>query len=130
MADNGISPRQRRTIVALLSERTIESAAQKAKIGERTLYRWLSDPTFKQALLKAEGEAIDLATRQLIRLQNPAILTIQGTLQNSEIPPSVKLRAAQIVFEYLLKLRELRNLEKRLVNLEAVVYEHKHEQTP
>jgi hypothetical protein len=121
MAENGITPKQKRCIAALLSERTIETAAQRAKIGERTIYRWLSDPAFKQALLNEEAEAIDLATRQLIRLQTPAVEVIQEVLLDKEMPAAVRLRAAQTAFNYLLKLRELRNLEERLVKLEIAI---------
>jgi hypothetical protein len=41
--------------------------------------------------------------------------------------PSVRLRAAQSVLDYLLKLRELRNVENRLLRLEEHVYGNRQE---
>jgi len=59
MAENGvISAKQRRAIVALLSERTVRAAAQKAGIGERTLTRWRANPDFDRELRRAERELL------------------------------------------------------------------------
>lgn len=125
MATNGtpekLTPRQRRAIAALLGSKDIKAAAELAKVGERTLYRWLNLPSFRAALLEAEGEAIDQATRQLIYLQGPAISVIAGTLADRSNAAGVRLRAAQSVLDYLLRLRELRNIEKRITDLEAAL---------
>jgi hypothetical protein len=125
MASNGtpgkLLPRQRRAIVALLTSKDVKAAAELAKVGERTLYRWMQMPAFRLALLSAEGDAIDQATRQLITLQGPAIDVIAGILADQDNHPAVRLRAAQSVLDYLLRLRELRDVESRLAALEAKV---------
>jgi hypothetical protein len=125
MSHNVISPRKRKAIIALLSEKDIRSAADKVSVNERTLYRWLADPIFQAELLKAEGDMIDAATRHLVQLQQPAIETIKTILECEDVSPNTRLRAAQTILDYLIKLRELRNLESRLVALEAAIYEHK-----
>ena len=55
MADNGsLSARQQRAIAALLECRSVAEAAASAKVGERTLYRWIAeDQAFKNALSQA-----------------------------------------------------------------------------
>jgi hypothetical protein len=77
MATNGnpekLTPRQRRAIAALLSSRDVKAAALAAKVGARTLYRWLDDQSFRNALSAAESEAIDTATRRLIGLEDSAV---------------------------------------------------------
>lgn len=120
MTDNGrkLPTKKARAISALLSCRTVEEAAKQAKVGERTLHRWLTDPTFKAHLARAEGALIDGATRRLLRAQERAVSTLEEILQDSEARPSVRLRAAQIVIDAMLKLRELRNIEARLQVLE------------
>lgn len=126
MADNGnplaISGRQRKAIAALLSSKNVPEAASAAGMGERTLYRYLGDPAFRLALADAEGEAIDGATRRLLAMQDLAIDTIAEVLRDSASSAGVKIRAAGQVLDYLLKLRELRNIEQRLVLLEAASY--------
>src|SRR5512135_1592195 len=117
MARNGnsgeLSERQRRAVAALLSARNVAEAARVASVGERTLHRWLADPVFRAALLEAEGGAIDAATRRLVSLTDAAIDTLRAVMNDVEAPRAVQLRAAQGVLDYLLKLRELRNVEER-----------------
>ena len=123
MAENGtdnavISGKQQRAILALLSTKNVAEAAVRAKVGERTLWRWLGEPMFRVQLAGAEADMLDAATRLLLQLQDGAIETVQAIMQDGETNASVRLRAAQAVLDYLLKLRELRNVEQRLTALE------------
>jgi hypothetical protein len=52
-----LTPDQERAILALLNQPTIGKAAEEAKVGERSLYRWLKDPTFAGAYREARREA-------------------------------------------------------------------------
>lgn len=128
MAENGtpeieLNTRQQRAITALLTTRNITEAATAAQVGERSLYRWLNEPAFRAALSAAEGAAIDAATRSLLALQSDAIATIESIMNDCEQPGAVRLRAAQSVLDYLLQLRDLRNMENRLAALEAAYAE-------
>jgi phage terminase small subunit len=114
-----LTNRQRKSIAALLSTSNVVEAAKVSKVGERTLYRWLTLPEFRSAVTEAEGEAIDAAARRLIGLQDSAISTIQEVLAKASA--AIKLRAAQTILDYLLKLRELRSIENRLTELEKAV---------
>ena len=126
MAENGnplaISGKQRKAVAALLSSKNVAEAAAAAGLGERTLYRYMGDPAFRLALADAEGMAIDNATRRLLTMQDLAIDTIAEVLSDSAATAGVRIRAAGQVLDYLLKLRELRNIEQRLVLLEAASY--------
>ena len=126
MAENGnplaISGKQRKAVAALLSSKNVAEAAAAAGLGERTLYRYMGDPAFRLALADAEGMAIDNATRRLLTMQDLAIDTIADVLSDSASSAGVRIRAAGQVLDYLLKLRELRNIEQRLVLLEAASY--------
>lgn len=124
MAENGtaevaLSAKQQRAIVALLSTKSVSEAAKQAKVGERTLWRWLGDPSFRVHLAGAEADMLDATTRRLLQLQDGAIETVQAIMQDAEANAGVRLRAAQAVLENLLKLREMRNIEQRLTALEA-----------
>lgn len=113
---------KRRAIAALLSTRNVLEAARAAHVGERTLHRWLCEPVFRAAVLEAEGAAIDQAARRLIGMQDGAIDTLSELLDDVGTPAAVKLRTAQAILDYLLRLRELRNVEQRLTDLEAAIY--------
>ncbi len=113
-----LTTKQRRAIAALLTAKSIGDAAHIADVGERTLHTWLADSDFRAALAIEEGAAIDAATRRLIALQDKAVDVFAGILDDVAAKGTTRLRAAQGVLDYLLKLRELRNLEQRLAELE------------
>ena len=88
--------------------------------------RWMADFAFKQAVVGAESEVIDAATRRLVGMQDKAIDILDEILKGGKgIRNSLKLRAAQSVLDYLLKIRELRDLEERLTALEGELLERK-----
>ena len=126
MAENGskLSAKQHRAITALLTSKSVTEAATATGQGERTIYRWLSEPAFRQALSAAEGDLIDVATRRLLQLQGGALDTLEALLgDGADASAGVPLRAAQVVLEHLLKLREMRDIEQRLQALEAATAE-------
>lgn len=121
MTDNGskLSAKQQRALSALLTSKTVGEAALATGLGERTIYRWLTEPAFRQALSAAEGVLIDAATRRLLQLQTAALDVFESLLaKDAEVSASVQLRAATAATDYLLKLRELRDIEQRLQVLE------------
>lgn len=123
MARNGkLTAAQRRAIAALLTSRTVEQAAKQARVGLRTLHRWIAeDEPFALALRDAENAVVEETTRQLIALQSAAVDGIRGLIDDGQVSPAVRLRAAQTVLEYSLRLRESRDFEDRLLELESQI---------
>ena len=120
MATNGsgLSNRQQRAIVALLECKTVAEAAASARVGERSLYRWLAeDAAFRAALSQAEGDLLATTTRRLLGLQDKAVKALEYLLEQGE-SEGVRLRAAQVALELSLKLREQVSIEQRLTALE------------
>jgi len=115
-----MTAKKQRAIVALLTERTTADAAGAAGVGLRTLHRWLAeDGEFQAALRQAEEGAIDHAVRRLVGLQDTAIAVLAAVLDTDDISAGVRVRAAGMVLENVLRLRELRTLEERIAALEA-----------
>lgn len=117
-----LTPKKFAAVVALLSTSNQQEAAAAAGVARCTLVRWMKDETFRVAMVEAEAGAIDQATRRLIGLSDNAINTISVVLTDPNTTPGIRLRAAQTVLEFLLKLRELRNVEQRLVDLESRIF--------
>ncbi len=109
---------QRRAVRALLIKQTIEGAAKFANVGESSLYRWLTDDSFRSALIEAEGDALNTATRSLVAISELAVSVITQLLIDRDAPPMVRLHAAQTVLSHMMKMVELRNFEARLSVLE------------
>ena len=123
MATTGsIAAKQARAVRALLVCKTVDEAAKQSGFGERTLYRWLKAPAFRQALSDAENGLLDETQRRLIGLNEPALDVLEDILIGiADAPPSVQLRAAELALSYTLKMREARELETRLAALEAAI---------
>ena len=120
MTDNvTLSPRQRKAIAAMLTEKDTRAAAKAAKVSERQLYRWLSLPAFVAELKSAESAAIEQAVRRLSALSALAVDTLGAAMSDGESSYGVKIRAADIVLSRLVTLKELHDLETRIAALEA-----------
>jgi len=118
-----ITRNQRKAIAALLEYPTIEQVAEAIGVNPRTVYRWLDDADFRLALSQAEGEALDRVTRRLLILADKAIDAIEHVIDNPQYEgASNKRLAAQAILDQVVKLRELRNIEARLADLEKAVF--------
>ena len=114
-----LTTKQRAAIAALLAGGTVRAAALAVGVAEKTIYRWMTDPAFSAALKAAEGDAVNEASRQLVSLASVALEQVRTILEDTNTTPTLRLRAAQIVLENLLRLRELATLEERITALEA-----------
>jgi len=111
------TPKQRRALAELLTTGDKVQAAKAAGVSRRTLYRWLHQDAFRQALQAAETEALGELSRNLVRLAGKAARTLEDAMDNAE-KDGQRIRAADIVLARLLQLRELVDIEQRLQALE------------
>ncbi len=113
-----LSPKQRRAVEALLTTGDVQAAAQQIGVSRDSLYRWLKQPVFIEAVRAAEAQAIDDLSRLLVRLGRTASGTLAKAMNDGTTPMATRVRAADIVLNRLLQLRELATLEARVVELE------------
>jgi len=104
-------------VAALAWGATIESAAQKANVSERTVYRRLTDPAFQERLTNLRSETLQRAAAILTAASLEAVKTLVA-LQNPSVPAAVRLGAARSILEFGAKLRESAELERRIAALE------------
>jgi hypothetical protein len=117
-----LSSAQFKAIPHMLAARTFEDAAKASGVNVRTLLRWNSDPLFRAAVTEAEMGAIDYTVRRLVAVSDKAVDTLEAVLSDDTASKSIKVRAALGILDQLARLRELRNMEIRLVALEAIYY--------
>jgi hypothetical protein len=115
---SALSSRQRKAVEALLSTGEPTAAAREAGIARDTLYRWLKEPAFLQAVRDAEAAALDELSRLLVRLGRTAAATLAKAMSDPAVPWSTRVRAADASLSRLLQLRELATLEARVTELE------------
>jgi hypothetical protein len=116
-----LTPRQRRTITALVTCGDITQAAADAKVSRDTIYRWMKQEGFKAALDLAVEDSLAALSRELVRLGGKATGVLSAAMEgNSPMEAAARVRAADIVLSRLLQLRELADFESRLNRLEKI----------
>ena len=120
MAGHGskLGRKQEEAIAALLTHRNIEEAADAAGIGARTLLRWLKLPEFDAAYRDARRKAFGQAVARLQQGTSAAATTLLKVMIDPSTPASVRVRAADSVFNHAAKAIELEDIEARVAALE------------
>jgi hypothetical protein len=111
-----LTRKQEEAIAALLSETTVSAAAEKAKVHEVTLYRWLKQQDFLAAYREARRQVVEKAFAQLQNSTWAASTTLLKLLGSSS--DSVRLRAAIAILDQAGKAVELLDLDERISALE------------
>jgi hypothetical protein len=104
---------------ALACGATVENAARKAGMSERTAYRRLDDPVFLGQLEQLRADMV-LRTAGMLTGAGMGAVKVLVELQNDAAQPAaVRRRSARDVLEMGLKFREIAQLEQRLAAIEA-----------
>ena len=113
-----LTPKQRKAVEALLTTGEVAAAAQAAGVSRESVYRWLKQPVFLEAVREVEARALDDLSRLLIRLGRTATATLDKAMSDASVPWATRVRAADAALSRLLQLRELATLEARVAELE------------
>jgi len=114
----GLEPKKEAAIIALLSSRNIEEAAQAADVDSRTIYRWLKEPAFDAEYRTARRSAYGQAIARLHQMATAAVSTIAKIMVDQGTSASVRLRAADSVLAHVQKGIGLQDIEARMAALE------------
>jgi hypothetical protein len=96
---------------------TVESAARKVEIAERTVYRRSAKPGFKQRLQALRHEIVERNANTASALGTEAFKTLLDLMSAAQ-PPAVRNRASETVLRMGIKLQEHADLAKRVTALE------------
>jgi hypothetical protein len=113
-----LKPKQEEAIVALMSHQSVDDAARAIKIGPRTLYRWLKEPEFDAAYLKARRDTYKQGIARLQKNVGAAISILFKVMADAATPPAVKVRAVECVLSHSGKAIEIEDIEMRVTELE------------
>jgi hypothetical protein len=104
---------------ALACGATVENAARKAGVGERTVYRRLADAGFRRQLQELRTEMMQRTAGMLTGAGMGSVKVLVDLQTDVAMPPGVRRRSARDVLELGLKFREAAELEQRLAAVEA-----------
>jgi len=119
-----VTPKQNKAIFALLSGSTKTEAAAAAGIARRTIYRWLDDEVFCEALRQRSDQTVKDATRRLIGSLDAALEVIQDVMENpNKKGQGLRLRAANMAMIHGKAFLEIGDFMERLEAIEARINE-------
>jgi hypothetical protein len=106
-------------ILALLTEGTIEKAAQAAGISCRTLYRWLQMAEFRAAFHQAKREAFSQSTTRLQRGSVAMATVLLKVASDPDAPLSIRVHAADRALTHAGRGTEMEARESRAQEAEC-----------
>ncbi|HTU18559.1 MAG TPA: hypothetical protein VMG10_10905 [Gemmataceae bacterium] len=105
-------------LAALAIGATVENAARKAGISERTAYRRLADPDFQARVDQLRRENLARTAGMLSGAALGSVKTLVDLAQDVSVPASVRRGAARDVLDMAVKYRESAEMEQRVAAIE------------
>jgi hypothetical protein len=102
---------------------TVENAARKAGISERTAYRRLNDPSFVQRLEQLRADMVQRTAGMLSGAGMGSVKVLVDLQNDVSVPAGVRRRSARDVLELGLRFRETTAWERRLDALDEHLVE-------
>lgn len=103
---------------ALMTEPTIEKAADKAGVARSTAFRYLKDTEFKSELLSKKREMMSQVTNQLQHKALEAVKVLSEIMTSEEAPEYARISAAKSILDNAYKGLDLEDIQVRLAKVE------------
>ena len=104
---------------ALACGASVENAARRARMSERTAYRRLDNQAFLEQLDQLRADMVQRTAGMLTGAGMGSVKALVDLQNDMAMPPAVRRRAARDILELGLKFRESAELEQRLAAVEA-----------
>lgn len=108
-------------ISALLTEPTVQKAAEKCGLSQRQIYERMKQPSFRQEYNRAKRQILESAANALQTRLTAATETAIQIMQDKETSPQTRLNAAALIFNQCQKLTETVDILDRIESLEKQV---------
>jgi len=118
MAESGRINGDDELAVMLACGSSIVNASRETGVSERTIYRRLADPGFRDKVHEIRRAALEEATGRLSAASSKAIQTMEA-LMDADVPASTRLAACRAILEFGSRYREVNEFESRLSQLES-----------
>jgi hypothetical protein len=112
-----LTPRQHAAVLALLGRPTIQEAAAKAKVSEKTLHGWLKDPAFRRSYRRARQAQLEQTLAGLGPAAAEAVAALRQALKDGS--PGVKVAAAKEILSQAVGAQAVADLAAEVEELRA-----------
>lgn len=111
--------RTEKILAALLATSTVRDASKKCGVPERTVYRYLADPDFREKYQRQRTELTRVAWDGLRGSLEDATSVVRELMADPLAPPQTRLNAARTALEFTLRATEQLDILTRLEALES-----------
>jgi len=101
----------------LASGHTVVATAKATKVGERTIFRWLQEPSFKAQIDELRAQAWERAAAFLGTASTSAAATLVKLLDDPNV--WIRLSSARAILEMGARLHESTEVEQRFAEVES-----------
>lgn len=112
----GLTVRQQRLLVELVTNPDLQAAAKAAGVGRTSAYRWLKQPDFEEELARLRNHAMNKALDSVKAHTARAAAELTGLLDTED--ERLRWRICSEILRNAIKIRELEEIEQRLLKIE------------
>ena len=117
---SSLTVRQQAVLPVLALSPSVAQAARESGVSERTLRRWLDDPTFQDEISRLHRGAYEIARKQLQALV-PHLISVIAAEAMENPDPTVRIRAARYALNYAAKFSDVDRLADDVDDLRAAL---------
>lgn len=121
----GLNLRQEKYLLALLTNSNVAEASKQAGINERTAYKYMNDPVFKEQQRKVMRGLLSTVTGRLQYEATKSVDVLADIRDDEKAPPYTRVEASKILLEMAYKSFELEDVQERLERVEEFINEAK-----
>ena len=105
-------------LAALMVTPTISAAAAALGCGERTIFRRMENPAFREQYERMQRDALLTASAGLYGRVGAAVDTMAAIMTDGQVGASTRLNAARAIVDAAVRVAEVVDIERRLDALE------------
>ena len=110
-----LTNRQLATLPLLLKPGTLTAQANEAGVGRTTLYRWLEDEPFRQALQMLRAATWQVAASEIQAMSYEAANVLRKALESNDM--RLSLKAAKTIIDRSDNILHIQEIEKRIESI-------------
>jgi len=114
-----LSTRQIEALPFIAGAATHAEGCKRAGISRNTFYKWMREPTFKAEMMKRRDQIVTDALDILKSYTGKAVAALVALLKTDN--EGLRRQTANDIIGYVLKLKELSDIEGRLDTIEKAV---------
>ncbi len=119
---SGLTFRQQSVLHIIAVSHTVAQASRDSGVSEKTLRKWLDEPSFSRELDRLREEAYNLARKQFQALV-PQLISVLAREAIENPDPSIRIRAARYALNYAVKFSDFDKLVDDVRDLQRVILE-------